>query len=112
MNSPERINAHDINAEAGPLGLLLVLDLQPSNSANQTLLKGNEVVALRILVHVFNDHVERLSRVALLQVDISNQIHVPEMRWRRESVGENVPRFVGDIGISGSDAGEAQESPL
>ena len=79
---PELINLGHLSMEASPFRILLVFDLNPANSANTSLLKWQEVLRLWFLVDIFNHYIDRLPRIALLEVNIPHEVDIAEvLRW-------------------------------
>lgn len=103
---PCLVQRNDLDIKRSLRGILLVLGLQSANPANHTLLKRQVVLGLRLFVYIFNNNVNRFPRVALLQVDVPDQVGVAEVLWWVEG-REDVLRAVGEVGVGGRKGQEA-----
>jgi hypothetical protein len=89
-NSPVCVNTDNLRAREDGVGLVLVLDIQTSDSGNQILRERQVVVLLRLRVDVLDNDIDRLARVLLLQVDSSYKIGVLEDLRRLEETTEHL----------------------
>jgi len=108
LSLPSLVQRNDLNIERRLRGILLVLGLQSANPANHTLLKRQIVLGLRLFVDILNDNIDRFPGVALLQVDVSDQVGVAEVLWWVEG-REDVLRAVGEVGVGGRKGQEASD---
>ena len=96
-NSPVCVNADNLRAREDGIGLVLVLDIQASDSGNQVLRERQVVVLLGLRVDILDNDIDRFARVLLLQVDGSYKVGVLEDLWRLEDALEHL---LGDIGVA------------
>ena len=99
--SPVCVNTDNLGAREDGVGLVLVLDIQTSDSGDEVLRERQVVVLLRLRVDVLNNKIDCLARVFLLQVDSSYKIGVLEDLRRLEDAAEHLLRDIGvaEIGL-------------
>jgi hypothetical protein len=97
---PSLVQCNDLHIEGSLRSVLLVLGLQTTNPSNHTLLEGKIVLRLRLFVDVLHDNIDRLARIALLQVDVPHKVGVAEVLRRLEGRWEDVLGAMGEVRLS------------
>lgn len=95
--SPVCVNTDNLGAREDGVGLVLVLDIQTSDSGDEVLRERQVVVLLRLRVDVLNNKIDCLARVFLLQVDGANEVGMLEDLRRLEGAAEHP---LGHVGVA------------
>lgn len=100
--SPVCVNTDNLRAREDGVGLVLVLDIQTSDSGDEVLRERQVVVLLRLRVDVLNNKIDCLARMFLLQVDGANEVGMLEDLRRLEGAAEHLLGHVGvaEVGLS------------
>jgi hypothetical protein len=106
---PSLVQCNDLHIEGSLRSVLLVLGLQTTNPGNHTLLERQIVLRLRLFVDVLHNNIDRLARVALLQVDVPHEVGVAEVLRRLEGRREDILGAVCEIRLSSRKGDEASD---